>query len=352
MKFPRAIEDYVKWKNLRGIKFRNDAMQLRRLSKQVADCSLDLVSVEQTLSFLDHRVLSPATWWRQYRMVRAFFEFWMLRGELERIPMPRPRLAWPQPFKPYIYSREELTRLLAATKTFQIGHWVRIDPVALRTLILFIYGTGARMREVVSLRVDGLDLAKGLVTLGDANEGRARTIPFGRHLRKHLRAYAKMRAASGSSSPNFFLDKQSKAVVESTLRGGFQRLRRHAGIYPRTSDGRTPGFRDLRHTFAVHRIAVFLKSGRNPRSLLPALSAYMGHVKWIWAERYLSLTPERFWDQLSRLGPVGSRRLVRDGGNNIADIPCAVEKARSSERKKKAEVGHLAFSEIPPRVRW
>jgi integrase/recombinase XerD len=208
------------------------------------------------------------------------------------------------------------------------------------------------MREVVSLRVDRLDLAKGLVTLGDANGGRARTIPFGWHLRKQLLAYSKMRAASGSSSPNFFLDKQSKAVVESTLRGGFQRLRRHAGICPRTSDGRAPGFRDLRHTFAVHRLAVFLKSGRNPRSLLPALSAYMGHVKWIWAERYLCLTPERFWDQLSRLGPVGGRALVLDRGKNMVGMRCAAEKARGSGRKKKEEVAPLPFSEIPPRIRW
>jgi integrase/recombinase XerD len=86
MRFSQAIEEYVKWKNLRGISFHNNGVQLTTLSKQVADCALDLVSAEQTLSFLDGRGLPPATWWRQYRMVRAFFEFWMLRGELERIP--------------------------------------------------------------------------------------------------------------------------------------------------------------------------------------------------------------------------------------------------------------------------
>ncbi|MGB2678049.1 MAG: tyrosine-type recombinase/integrase [Candidatus Acidiferrum sp.] len=352
MKFPQAIEEYVKWKNLRGIKFRNDSEHLRTFSKQVGDCSLNLISAEQTLSFLDGKRLSPATWWRQYNMLRAFFEFWMLRGELKRAPMPRPRLAWPQPFKPYIYSREELSRLLEATRTFQFGHWVRIDPVVLRTLILFIYGTGACMREVISLRVDRLDLRNRLVTLGDAGGGRVRTIPFGRNLRKHLLAYSKLRAASGMTTLIFFVDKQNKPMVESTLRGGFQRLRRHAGIRPRTSDGRQPGFRDLRHTFAVHRLAVMLKEGKNPRSLLPALSAYMGHVKWIWAERYLSLTPERFWDQLSRLGPVEGGPSGTDRGKAKVDAPYTAGEVRGSLHKEKDEVGQLPFGEIPPRIRW
>lgn len=352
MKFPKAIEEYVKWKNLRGIQFRNDSEHLRKFSKQVGGCSLDLISTEQTLSFLDGKGLSPATWWRQYNVLRAFFAFWMLRGELKRAPMPRPRMAWPRPFKPYIYSREELSRLLEATRTFQFGHWVRIDPVALRTLILFIYGTGACMHEVVSLRVDRLDLPKRLVTLGDSVGGRTRTIPFGRNLGEHLLAYSKSREAAGVVTPIFFVDKQNKPMVESTLRGGFQRLRRHAGIGPRASDGRQPGFRDLRHTFAVHRLAAMLKEGKNPRSLLPALSAYMGHVKWIWAERYLSLTPERFWDQLSRLGPIEGAASGAGRREHKVAASYTIGDLRRGLHREKDEVAQLPFGEIPPRIRW
>jgi hypothetical protein len=42
--------------------------------------------------------------------------------------------------------------------------------------------------------------------------------------------------------------------------------------------------------------------------MLPALAAYMGHVKWSWTEQYLSATPERFWKQLSHLGLVPAPR--------------------------------------------
>jgi integrase len=60
--------------------------------------------------------------------------------------------------------------------------------------------------------------------------------------------------------------------------------------------------KDFRHTFAVHCLNRWLKEGKDLRHMLPALAAYMGHVKWNWTEQYLSSTPERFWKQLSHLG--------------------------------------------------
>src|ERR1051326_7632075 len=91
---------------------------------------------------------------RGRRLWHRFFEFWVVRGEISRLPMPRPRAAWPEPFKPYIYSRQELRRLVNATCTLQVGHWVRIDPITMRTVVLFLYGTGTRVGEALGLRTD------------------------------------------------------------------------------------------------------------------------------------------------------------------------------------------------------
>jgi len=40
----------------------------------------------------------------------------------------------------------------------------------------------------------------------------------------------------------------------------------------------TPRFHDLRHGFAVHRVANWYANGRDVDKLLPALSTYLGHV--------------------------------------------------------------------------
>jgi hypothetical protein len=94
-------------------------------------------------------------------------------------------------------------------------------------------------------------------------------------------------------------------------------------------------------------MALLEKSG-NARGLLPALSAYMGHVKWVYAERYLALTPERFYDQLSRLGSVEETSLAK-----TTDARATVKKRTMRvARKGGREDAYATFGEIPPRIRW
>ena len=55
-----------------------------------------------------------------------------------------------------------------------------------------------------------------------------------------------------------------------------------------------PSIRDLRSSFAVHRISNWYRSGANLSRLLPALAAYLGLTNLASIERYLEFTPERF----------------------------------------------------------
>jgi integrase/recombinase XerD len=354
MKFSRAIQKYVAWKNLRGIQFRRDTPFLNALRKQTGDCHLDVVTSQQILSYLDGQRMSPATWWRRYRMFNAFFQFWLLRGQVNRLPMPRPRAAWPHPFKPYIYSREELALLLDTTRSTQLDRSCVLDQNTVRTLLLFIYGTGARLAEALSLRLENVDLRKRLVTVPDPREGRARTIPFGRNLEKCLRSYLISCAGRRVSCLNFFLDKKGKAIADPTFRGNFQRLLRRAGIRQGVDATRPPGIRDLRHTFAVHRLSAWLKQGKNPRRMLPVLSAYMGHVKWTATEQYLSLTPERFLDQLSRLGPVEllSKQGIKSP-HHVKSLVTGDSKKASPETLNREETRYDETGKTPPpNIRW
>jgi len=69
---------------------------------------------------------------------------------------------------------------------------------------------------------------------------------------------------------------------------------------------------DLRPSFAVHRIASWIKSGADLNRMLPALAAYMGLVGLTTTERYMALTPERFRKELVKLSPQRNRRHWRD----------------------------------------
>jgi len=115
---------------------------------------------KQISTYLDGSRMSAYTWWREYQIIRSFFQFWLSRNKLSRLPMPRPQAALPPPFRPYIFSKVELIRLLLAIeRTPQFG------PMTIRTLLLFIYGTGTRVYEAINLRVSDINFPNKLVSL-------------------------------------------------------------------------------------------------------------------------------------------------------------------------------------------
>ena len=54
----------------------------------------------------------------------------------------------------------------------------------------------------------------------------------------------------------------------------------------------SPAFTILRHTFAVHRLIAWYRSGADVQRLLPGLSTHMGHISLSGTQRYLTMTPE------------------------------------------------------------
>ncbi len=197
-------------------------------------------------------------------------------------------------------------------------------------MVLSVFGTGARFSDTVCCRFEDFDPDNWLIALGGGQSFRKRRISLGSNLVRVLNTLVKHRKAQNVNCETLFFDRHGKPIHVPTLRGNFQRVRRYAGIAPRPDGSKMPGIRDLRHTFAVHRLAAWLRQGKHCRSMLPLLSAYMGHIKWIWAEQYLALTPERFWDHLGRLKPEKKQRLG----------------------PKKSVDQHNASGDLPARLRW
>jgi integrase/recombinase XerD len=81
----------------------------------------------------------------------------------------------------------------------------------------------------------------------------------------------------------------------------FSRIRKAAGISRKDGVTRQPGYRDLRHTFAVNRIVQWHKDKQNLDLMLSWLAAYMGMRNLALTDRYLSLSPAHFKQQVRRL---------------------------------------------------
>ncbi len=151
-----------------------------------------------------------------------------------------------------------------------------------------------------------------MVTIFGGRFNRVRRIPIGQDLHSVLRQYLRSTVRKNTQSANFFVGRDGRELNTDTLTKSFQRLRRVAGISRHDGAVYQPRMNDLRHTFAVHRLTAWFKQGADLNHLLPALAAYMGQVGLGSTERYLSMTPERFRDQLIKLSPQRRKRRWRD----------------------------------------
>jgi integrase/recombinase XerD len=310
MRLSRAIRKYVAMKQLLGAPFNHGTQLLHAFHTYVGGVSLRSVAKWHVLGFLKRSGLSDVTWLLRYRLLRAFFEYWMARGELQGLPIPPSRHpGTARTFVPYIYSVSDLRKLLAGTAFRRTPNSREFSPLTFRTVLLFLYGTGARINETLRLKLSDVDLRRGTVTFGRYTANRRRVVPIGLHLCRTLQDYVGSLESTGGNRMNFFARKNGRPIRPVDLCRSFRTLRLKAGISRPADISRQPRVQDLRWTFAVHCMRAWLGRGKDLRSMLPILGAYLGHVSLASTEAYLAVTPERFLIQLSHLSSADKTQL-------------------------------------------
>lgn len=293
MNLHAAVDAYISLKRSLGAVFRSDARVLRSFSKLVGDIAVGAIDPEVCRCFC--RGTGPPTrWWeRKYYALRAFFSFLVSRGHLEASPLPdaRPRIL--RSFEPYVYSRDELQRLLDATAILENPR--PLEHATFRTLLLVLYGAGLRPGEGLRLRCCDLDLNERILAVWDTKFFKSRLVPIGTDLVTALTSYRKARQRlpmSAGSQSALFASHTGKPISRARLDRIFVRLRAHAGI-GRPPDARwQPRLHDLRHAFAVHRLIAWYREGADAQACLPLLATYLGHVNLCGTQAYLTMTPE------------------------------------------------------------
>jgi len=290
MKLADAAANYVAHKQSMGMRFRTEARTLKPFCHAAGDVTMQCVSVDKMAAFLAGT--GPITRFleRKHSVLRGFYRFAIGRGFVDHSPLPRNVPRPLQAFEPYIYSREELHRLLDAviTNDHPRNH---IDPGTYRVLLLLLYGAGLRISEALALTMADVDLAAAILVIRESKFYKTRLVPIGGDLGRVLIWYAAHRRDHGDSP--FFLSRRGDAVTRQNAEDTFCRLRVRAGIVRDDGNPRNqPRLHDLRHTMAVHRLVSWYRAGADVQRLLPQLSTYLGHVHIAGTQRYLTLTPE------------------------------------------------------------
>lgn len=303
MNLKQLIEQYISFRQAMGERFHGNAFILRAFSRVMgAKAKVVGVGPEPISTFLRGNGPITNSWHVRFDALQGFYRYAISRGyaTISPLPIARPKRLPPQ--SPYIYSQDELRRLLRATE--ETRHPRRlIDPYTLRTVLLTLYGAGLRVSEAKNLARADVDLAQALATIRDSKFGKSRLLPLAPQLVTALKAYAAWRDANHptvESASRFFVGTDSKPLGRLGLGIVFRLACMRAGIQ-RNDGGRfQPRLHDLRHTFAVNRLLQWYQQGADVQKLLPQLSTYLGHRKLFHTQVYLSMTPELLKQAVAR----------------------------------------------------
>ena len=240
MTLREAIERYILWRKAHGAKLTSGANLLRQLLRHAdggAEC--DAVSTAQVLAFLAGA--GPLTRHREikYYNLAGFWRHATSRGHATRSPLPDNEPRSPVSAPPYIYSRDELRRLLdpAIIETSRRGA-VQLDAVTFRTLLLLLYGAGLRFSEATRLTLADVDLAEAILTVRATKFYKSRLVPVGLQLATVLENYLLLQRRGGlaQDETSFFLaNRDGTRLASSTVQAEFDALRRIDGVHGRTS---------------------------------------------------------------------------------------------------------------------
>ncbi len=268
----------------------------------IARLSLKELTFDNVLSFLKHleqtRGNQVHTRNQRRAALNTFFTYLALRmpemlatcQQIAAIPVKRS----PPPATHYL-ELEEMTALLQRVPP-QSRHAVRD-----RTLLLFLYNTGARVQEVADLRVEHLDLEAPAKVHLHGKGDKWRICPLWNETVKNLVLLLAERGPSVAPTEPVFCARRAAAL---TRFGIYKIVRRHGADWDTTgAEPRRVTPHLFRHTAAVH----LLESGVE----VNVIRGWLGHVNLDTTNRYAELTLRAKAAALRTFGSLSPVALAR-----------------------------------------
>ena len=200
-------------------------------------------SLNSYVLFLEKEGRKPATISRSIASMKAFYHYMEKEHKVSEDPSERLRAPRIEKKMPAVLTQEEVTRLLE-----QPGG---TSPKELRdtAMLEFLYATGIRVSELISLKVSDVNLAMEYLTCSDSHK--ERIIPFGSIAKKALSRYLEL------GRPKLVGDEQEEWLFtncagQQMSRQGFWKLIKSYGKKAGIEAEITPHM--LRHSFAAHMV--------------------------------------------------------------------------------------------------
>jgi site-specific recombinase XerD len=117
MNLAQVVAAYVIHRQAMGMRFRTEARILQSFSRALGEArTIQEITADQLLAFLAGTGPVTRNWERKHSALGGLYRFAVARGYVDHSPLPRTVPRPQEAFVPYIYSREELRRLLDASQ--------------------------------------------------------------------------------------------------------------------------------------------------------------------------------------------------------------------------------------------
>ena len=195
----------------------------------------------------------------------------------------------------YIFTEPQIARILEESQRL---YRVRHSPLrreAMRLAIALLYCAGLRLGELLRLEVQDYEPKERLLSVRGSKFHKSRQLPLSADAAAEVESYLAIRRSLGEPTGKIRKlvwngSKHGDGYGRGRFRYTIRQLLDRAGI--RSPDGRRPTIHCLRHTFAVHALLRWYRSGVEVQSKLPQLATYMGHVSIASTQTYLHFVGE------------------------------------------------------------
>ena len=287
----KAVVDYVEMRRRLGFKLLDTNVGLIDFASFLKQRRATRITNALAMEWAQqNKTACPAQWAKRLGFVRGFARHWSAHDSQTEIPPYGLLPHRPGRARPYLYSDDEIRRLLHAARQLPSVHGLR--GLTYHCLLGLLAVAGLRISEALNLQPEDVDLKAGVLTIRGTKFGKSRLVPIHPSTRKVLLDYASRRDRLLSKRPlTFFVSDRGNRLHSAHIRRTFYSLSRQIGLRG-ASDSHGPRLHDFRHRFAVETLVRWYRSGQDVERRLPVLSTYLGHVHVADTYWYLSACPE------------------------------------------------------------
>jgi len=296
-----SIEEYITMRRGLGFKLRGDATALADFAAFMEQQGTDRITTRLALAWARApQTVKPEVWAARLRFVRGFARHHIAVDPRTEIPPANLLPHRPKRARPYLYSEEEIQRLLECA--LNLAPRTGLRPWTYHCLVGLLAVAGLRLGEVLRLRTDDVDLNEGVLTVRGTKFGKSRLVPLDPSTCEVLARYRRRRNCflRGRRSDFFLISQRGNHLDMGEVHRTFYVLSRQIGLRgPSASHG--PRLHDFRHRFAVETLLRWYRNGEDIERRMLVLSTYLGHVHIDDTYWYLSAHPELMGAAVARL---------------------------------------------------